>query len=421
MDENQQNSPSESGSRKSSITNPSSDGTVTTATVADELKNGTPVRPGLVKGYGGLIEQSLAAQAANKVKLRPRKPSAALTALLESDQPKKELLLSRRQSGAIDDSAGVMMVDSALMGSWFVACGKNDMESLKSIIAQEPRLARVRQPGSGWTALHWAARHGNIELALLLVNKYEANLNALSRAGYTSLHVAAQHNRPDIMAVLVTECHADRDAVDYSGKTANFYFNSVPRSSTSHSSSYETLHRKPKTLSHAFNASVRRVGSFNSKIRSSMMRRFNTSQGNIKEMKESISSPGPFLPEEGDAFLMPPPLSTIPAAAKKSGRRPGGFAGLKRRGSITSEVSRSDSIISADDVRSLGSARNGKLFDSESDSASFQETGSLDSVAALTDAAFTPPVPAMKVPSGKTASPVVYAKTMTSLDGGSEC
>jgi hypothetical protein len=138
------------------------------------------------------------------------------------------------------------------------------------------------------------------------------------------------------------------------------------------------------------------------------MRRFgpSTSQTNLKE---SLSSPGPFLLEESgdsDVVLMPPPMS-LPVGKKVAKR---GFA-LIRRGSTISDMSRSDSVISVDDVRSLSNGKGEKLFDSESDTASFQGSDSVDSSAEVFSAGLA---------TGKTASPVIYSKMLSSLDGGSQ-
>ncbi|MGH7468638.1 MAG: ankyrin repeat domain-containing protein, partial [Longimicrobiales bacterium] len=57
--------------------------------------------------------------------------------------------------------------------------------------------------GDGMTALHWAARHDDVELAVLLIRS-KANQNALTRIGaYTPLHVAGEAGSARVVAALL--------------------------------------------------------------------------------------------------------------------------------------------------------------------------------------------------------------------------
>ena len=55
----------------------------------------------------------------------------------------------------------------------------------------------------GYAGLHWAAKHGNLDMVKLLAGTYQANVNVRNRGGYTPLHLAAQHNNQEVFDLLV--------------------------------------------------------------------------------------------------------------------------------------------------------------------------------------------------------------------------
>ncbi|XP_047101844.1 BTB/POZ and MATH domain-containing protein 3-like [Schistocerca piceifrons] len=70
----------------------------------------------------------------------------------------------------------------------------------------------------GWTALHWAARRGDVEAARLLVGAGAA-VDARTDGGWTPLHVAACYSRAEVAAALLV-AGADRGATTGGGRTA---------------------------------------------------------------------------------------------------------------------------------------------------------------------------------------------------------
>ena len=73
--------------------------------------------------------------------------------------------------------------------------------------------------GDGMSALHWAAAHGDVEIASLLLER-GARTEALTRLGrHTPLHVAIRAGRAEVVVALLT-AGADPTAVTDTGATA---------------------------------------------------------------------------------------------------------------------------------------------------------------------------------------------------------
>ena len=56
--------------------------------------------------------------------------------------------------------------------AWILAGAKNDESKLRMLLNQVPKIYRTRDPSTGYTALHWAAKHGNEDLIHLLIGRY---------------------------------------------------------------------------------------------------------------------------------------------------------------------------------------------------------------------------------------------------------
>jgi len=120
------------------------------------------------------------------------------------------------------DSSSITTLDPTLK-KWMVAAAKGDYQTAAKMLSDEPKLVKAKDFTSGFTALHWAAKHGNSDLVKLLAGTYNAAVNAKSNGGYTPLHLAAQSNQEEVFDLLVQAYKADANARDYSGKKARQY------------------------------------------------------------------------------------------------------------------------------------------------------------------------------------------------------
>merc|ERR1719499_50679 len=87
---------------------------------------------------------------------------------------------SRAQSQNRDDydrdSSSISTLDQVVK-QWMVAAAKCDYTTLFKMLRDDPRLAKAKDFTSGYTALHWACKHGNLDLVKLLAGQYGANTN----------------------------------------------------------------------------------------------------------------------------------------------------------------------------------------------------------------------------------------------------
>nr|XP_008253220.1 ankyrin repeat domain-containing protein SOWAHA [Oryctolagus cuniculus] len=112
---------------------------------------------------------------------------------------------------------------------WLVrAAGGRWTHQLHGLLLRDRGLAAKRDFMSGFTALHWAAKSGDREMALQLVEAARrggapVDVNARSHGGYTPLHLAALHGHEDAAVLLVVRLGAQVHVRDHSGRRAYQY------------------------------------------------------------------------------------------------------------------------------------------------------------------------------------------------------
>ncbi|XP_072486116.1 ankyrin repeat domain-containing protein SOWAHA [Notamacropus eugenii] len=99
---------------------------------------------------------------------------------------------------------------------------------LHGLLLRDRSLAAKRDFMSGFTALHWAAKSGDREMVLQLVEVARragapVDVNARSHGGYTPLHLAALHGHEDAAVLLVERLGAKVLVRDHSGRRAYQY------------------------------------------------------------------------------------------------------------------------------------------------------------------------------------------------------
>ncbi|KAM6902320.1 uncharacterized protein sowahb [Xenentodon cancila] len=107
--------------------------------------------------------------------------------------------------------------------AWMIKGAAGAWPEIYSLFREDPSLLNRRDFISGFTVLHWIAKHGDHRVLNTLwygVEKVGLTLdvNAKSTGGQTPLHIAAIHDRKSMMRLLVKKYSADVGLRDTAGK-----------------------------------------------------------------------------------------------------------------------------------------------------------------------------------------------------------
>ncbi|XP_053556758.1 ankyrin repeat domain-containing protein SOWAHB [Bombina bombina] len=108
---------------------------------------------------------------------------------------------------------------------WIVKSASGSWLQVYGMFTIDPQLALRKDFISGYTVLHWFAKHGCAEMFQKVVAGakkagIELNMNIKSTCGYTPLHIAAIHGHHKIAIILVEKLKANVKLRDNSGKRA---------------------------------------------------------------------------------------------------------------------------------------------------------------------------------------------------------
>lgn len=138
-----------------------------------------------------------------------------------SKQPLKDKNLSTRENSN-NYCSSIRILDS-IKKEWITRARQNDTASIIELLKFYPELVTSIDPISGYTALHWAAKHGNIQMVRLLCQSNLIQIDKRSKSGYTALHLAQNFGRLDISDFLTKDCNANISIRDNHGFKSHQY------------------------------------------------------------------------------------------------------------------------------------------------------------------------------------------------------
>nr|XP_003221893.1 PREDICTED: ankyrin repeat domain-containing protein SOWAHB isoform X1 [Anolis carolinensis] len=116
--------------------------------------------------------------------------------------------------------------------AWLVKVATGSWMQARALLLEDPYLATRKDFISGYTVLHWLAKHGNVQVLLDVVTGAKKagvplDVNVKSGCGYTPLHLAAMHGHQLVIKVLVQKLQCHVQVRDGSGKRPWQYLSSA--------------------------------------------------------------------------------------------------------------------------------------------------------------------------------------------------
>lgn len=120
------------------------------------------------------------------------------------------------------DSSSLQPTDP-LRRRWALEASNCNYNGLIILLKEDPKLASHKDITNGYTALHWAAKFGNLDIIKLIAGTHNVSADMKSSAGYTPLHVAYMFNRYEVAELLQNSYKANPNIRDHSGKRPKQY------------------------------------------------------------------------------------------------------------------------------------------------------------------------------------------------------
>ncbi|XP_053555166.1 ankyrin repeat domain-containing protein SOWAHD isoform X2 [Bombina bombina] len=129
------------------------------------------------------------------------------------------------QDGQEPESIRSSLVLDPVEHAWMIMAAEGKFDELQESLQQDPSLVYKKDFVTGYSILHWMAKHGNHEDLIKLMDfagarEYKIDINACASGGLTPLHIAAIQGHGMLIKVLVGAYSADINARDHNGRKA---------------------------------------------------------------------------------------------------------------------------------------------------------------------------------------------------------
>lgn len=141
------------------------------------------------------------------------------------------------------DSSSLQPIDP-MRRKWAIEACNCNYNGLLTLLRDEPKLASYKDIVNGYTALHWAAKFGNLDIIKLIAGTHQVSPNIKSSAGHTPLHVAYIFNRLEAANLLLLSYKAKPDIRDHSGKKPLQYLKNMSNNGTTANSKQQITTRQ---------------------------------------------------------------------------------------------------------------------------------------------------------------------------------
>lgn len=195
---------------------------VATGSAAD-IADMTPSTPGSLAGDVDMADEN------SIVSVKER--ALKLNKIESESELHKQISPPRKKTGDRNSTIGEDDGHSTTSGSieltkeqraWLIVAATSDYHPMAKMLNTNPSLAKMKDFISGYTALHWASKSGQLEVVKLVAG-CGVDVNSKSNGGYTALHLAAMQGHNEVMTVLEEAYGANPHLRDHGGKKAKAY------------------------------------------------------------------------------------------------------------------------------------------------------------------------------------------------------
>lgn len=214
-----------------------------------------------------------------------------------------------RESRRPDDSTYDFSLNE-VEREWTIRSAYSDYQVMAKLLQASPSLAARRDFLTGYTALHWAAKHGRTDVVKLLFGaEMPPEVNIRSGGGYTPLHVSTMHGHEEVIELLIEVYGADPTIRDYAGRRPKHYAPAKlsPRAQQLLATRRDAMGMMPRSGSN--NARLNRPSNLST----------GSTFGSLSATPSPSSSPGSSSRKgsiNSDSGLMPPPKE-LPAVIRR--------------------------------------------------------------------------------------------------------
>ncbi|XP_052393177.1 ankyrin repeat domain-containing protein SOWAHA-like [Carassius gibelio] len=111
---------------------------------------------------------------------------------------------------------------------WLVKSAAGQWTQVHGLLLKDAQLAEKKDFMSGFTALHWAIKCGNLDMVCTIIevsrkSGHGVDINGKSNGGYSPLHIAAIHDQRSLIELLVRKYGASGNIRDNCGKKPYHY------------------------------------------------------------------------------------------------------------------------------------------------------------------------------------------------------
>ncbi|KAM9326505.1 ankyrin repeat domain-containing protein SOWAHD [Gastrophryne carolinensis] len=130
--------------------------------------------------------------------------------------------LEQPQQQDVGENAAVL---DPVEHAWMLMVAEANFHELQEYLEEDPSLLYKRDFVTGYSVIHWAAKHGHHEDLIQLMDfsrttGFLIDINARASGGLTALHIAALQGHGMVIKVLVGAYSADVHMRDYNGRKA---------------------------------------------------------------------------------------------------------------------------------------------------------------------------------------------------------